>query len=625
MAKDTFKFNLKLTKKSASFLFFITSIFIGLSAATQTFAKYVGYAKQLGIPLFYYKEIPIYNPTNYINWSALYREHAPNADHKASMYLFASIFIGLLSVVAANRKKVVLSSHGTAQWASKEDIVKAKLLMDKEETIKNFNHSNMLETYRKNIKDQEELYSDGVVLGRDDYGREIIHNGPEHIMVMAPTRSGKGVGVIIPTLLTWKGSCIVNDIKGENWALTAPYRKSIGQIVLKFEPTAEFGSCSYNPLTEIRKGKPQEYQDARIIADIIISPDPHDHWGPAGVNFLTGMILHAIYCKENASISDVIRFINAPGNSFEEKMEQIKTFDHNQEPSKPDLFHEIYDDVVLIDEDEFPYTHPIVARMAADMLSKADKERSGIVSTVMTKLGPFTDPIIGKNTSRSDFKMKDLMNFEKPISLYFITPPKAIQITGLILRLIIAQAIYNLTDEMKFNGNENRNYLHRLLFLIDELPAIGRLDLLEKALAYIAGYGLKALLITQDINQLNKIYTKDNSVLSNCHISVFYTPNDPETPTIIEKKLGQSTIEVLNKSWKGFKYFSDWNYSESQIARSLMTTGEISQLSADRSLIFITGEKPILGHKIRYYKEKKYTNRQKGLIFLEKSDTLYAI
>lgn len=395
MSNSNKYFKFKLTKKSISFLFFIFCIFAGLSSSTQIFAKYVGYAKQLGEPIFYYREIPIYNPFSFLNWSSLYGKKAPTADSKATMYLFLFIFLGLLVMIITNRKKQILNSHGTAQWATKEDIDHANILVNKEETIKNFIHANMLETYKNSIKDEEELYSDGVVLGRDDSGREIIHNGPEHIMVMAPTRSGKGVGVIIPTLLTWKGSCIVNDIKGENWALTAPYRKSIGQVVLKFEPTAEYGSCSYNPLSEIRKGRPQEYQDARIIADIIISPDPHDHWGPAGVNFLTGMILHAIYCKENASLSDVIRFINAPSSTFEGKMEQIKTYDHNQESNRPKLFSEIYDDVVLIDEEEYPYTHPIVARMASDMMSKADKERSGIVSTVMTKLGPFTDPIMG--------------------------------------------------------------------------------------------------------------------------------------------------------------------------------------------------------------------------------------
>ena len=148
----------------------------------------------------------------------------------------------------------------------------------------------MLETYDKTIIErelteaeknskinlkklkEEEFFEDGVVLGKDSKGNVLLDNQPGHILLAAQTGSGKGVGNVLPTLWTWKSSTLVNDIKGENWQYTAAYRKSIGHKVLKFEAT-NINSCHYNPMAEIRKGTIYEWQEARNIADIIISPD----------------------------------------------------------------------------------------------------------------------------------------------------------------------------------------------------------------------------------------------------------------------------------------------------------------------------------------------------------------
>ncbi|MEG0515191.1 MAG: type IV secretory system conjugative DNA transfer family protein, partial [Cetobacterium sp.] len=151
---------------------------------------------------------------------------------------------------------------------------------------------------------------------------------------------------------------------------------------------------------------------------------------------------------------------------------------------------------------------------------------------------------------------------------------------------------------------------HRLLLLIDEFPAIGKMKDFETSLAFSAGYGVKAFMITQSLNQLYSIYGKNNKIIDNCHIQIYYAPNDTDTPQMLEKKMGNKTVVVKNLSYKGMKYFSDWNYSESLMSRPLLYSAEISKLPKADSLIFVTGFSPIYGKKVRWYAEEKYINRQ---------------
>lgn len=607
----------KLNKKNIQGVIFLLILITGTWFSTQTFAKFTGYPPPLGKPLILLGK-KLYFPFAIFPWLYKYSESAPIAAEKATQVLFTSAFIGFFFIVICNKRRRALDTHGTARWADRSDIEEAGLYLNKKNVEVALKKSGMWNIYADRLP-KEELQRDGVVLGKDSKGKEIIHNGVEHIMLMAPTRSGKGVGVIIPTLLTWKHSTLVNDIKGENWQLTRGFREALGHKCLKFDPTNPVDSCKYNPLSGINKGKMSEYQDTRIIAEIICASDRPDHWTQSATSFLTGIILHVLYTDPNPTLGGVVKFLTSPEMDLEEKMESIIISMHTTDPN---LFKEIYNDTVKLkmeDEDtgevtteESRCTHPVAVRVAGDMLSKADKERASIVSTALTKLGIYQDPIIVKNTSESDFKVTDLMNDDVPLDLFLVTPPKGLDVTAPLFRLIVTQIIYGLTEEMKFgDGTENKGYKHRLLLLLDEFPALGKIPLVEKALAFIAGYGMKALLITQDTNQVNRLYTKDNSILSNCHITVFYTPSksDAETPRLISNSLGDKTIEFATQSWKGFKYMSDWNYSNHRTGRKLLTEGEVSSYSLDKNLILVTGRPPIQGFKIRYFKDQKYMSR----------------
>lgn len=632
-------------KKKKSFIIFILTFFSAFTAATQIFAKYTGYATDLGNPLLVINNIPIYFPLNYLVWSNKYQTVAPIANEKASSVMIAILITGTFILIILNKSKEKITAYGSAEFASENDIKEMKLFLKKDDVINNYEKENMLEIYDRTITErelnendkslkkelkkliEEEFFEDGVVLGKDSKGNILLDNQPGHIILAAQTGSGKGVGNVLPTLWTWKSSTLINDIKGENWQYTAAYRKSIGHKVLKFEATS-LNSCHYNPMAEIRKGTIYEWQEARNIADIIISPDKQKDpfFGPTGMNFLTGVILHVLYMvdKRCANLTDVYRFLSSPNLTIEEKLKKMINGEHNRGENE-NLFSQIYREVIRDKENTpSPRTHPTVSRIGADMLNRAEKERSGVISTAKTELEIFADPIISRNVENSDFHIKDLMNYEVPIDLYFVTPPKSIGITAVLMKLLINQIIFILTEEMDIKETGiNENYKHKLLLLIDEFPAIGKIDLLHKALAYVRGYGMKVFLITQDLKQLNEIYGENNSILNNCRIQIYFTPSDDKTTRYIEEKLGKTSVKgPKNISWKGVKWLSDWNFSQNYISRSLMTFSEIQQLSDDNSLIFITGRKPIKAQKIRWFKENKYQNRYKRASKLIESDTL---
>lgn len=619
----------KETKKKISAVVFISSFFFALWGATQTFAKYTGYAKGLGKPLMVVKEIPIYPPHKYLEWGK-FKDKAPIAYQKSSSNFFMGLVIGMFLVGAINYKKQKVITHGSSEWASKNDINEMGFFpyQDPKKYEKDYKYSGTLELYQKNILNNQDIKKelreleykkDGVFVGRDKWGRDLIDNSSGHVMMIAKTGGGKGVSVVLPTLWTWKGGSLINDIKGENWQYTSAYRRNVlGHKVLRFQATADgvkSVSCKYNPMVEIRKATVFEYQDARLIAETLISPNKEKDafFGPSAVNYLTAVILHVLYIKQNkvASLADVYRFITSPDSSEEDKLEQMKAGIHNID-GKESLFEEIYGEVITLNDVERPRTHPIVSRMGAEMLGRADKERSGIISSAKTELMPFIVPTIARNTDSSDFRIDDLMNYKVPVDLYFVTPPNAVDITSALLKLFLNQIVFVLTNNMDINDRgENIAFKHRFLFLMDELPAIGRVELFHKAISYIRGYGMKALIIIQDMKQLKAAYGENNSFLGNMTTSIYYSTNDVDTAQYIEKRIGNTTVLTTSKSYKGGGFLPSVNYSKSYAGRPLITAGEIHNLDENTSIILKAGAKPIQGKLAKWFEDKGFQDRFK--------------
>src|SRR5271156_922879 len=244
---------------------------------------------------------------------------------------------------------------------------------------------------------------------------------------------------------------------------------------------------------------------------------------------------------------------------------------------------------------------------ARELLNKSENERSGVLSTAMSFLGLYRDPVVATVTRRCDWRIRDLIEGAHPATLYLVVPPSDISRTKPLVRLILNQIGRRLTEDLHAKGRR-----HRLLLMLDEFPALGRLDFFESALAFMAGYGLKSFLIAQSLNQIEKAYGANNSILDNCHVRVSFATNDERTAKRVSDALGTATEMRAMKNYAGSR-LSPWlghlMVSRQETARPLLTPGEVMQLPPDDELVLVSGCAPIRAKKARYFEDPEMKAR----------------
>lgn len=411
-------------------------------------------------------------------------------------------------------------------------------------------------------------------------------------MAFAPTRSGKGVGLVIPTLLSWTGSAIIHDIKGENWRLTAGWRARFSHVLL-FNLT-DPRSAKYNPLLEVRKGA-NEVRDVQNIADILVDPEGalerRNHWEKTSHSLLVGAILHILYAEEEKTLARVATFLSDPQRPFTTTLRRMMTTNH-------------------LGTKEAPQVHPVVASAAREVLNKSENERSGVLSTAMSFLGLYRDPTVAAVTSRCDWRIADLVEADHPASLYLVIPPSDISRTKPLVRLILNQIGRRLTEKLDADPTQGRK--HQLLMMLDEFVALGRLDFFETSLAFMAGYGIRVYLIAQSLNQVDKAYGEHNSILDNCHVRVVFSTNDERTAKRVSDALGVATEQRAMRNYAGHRlapWLAHVMVSRQETARPLLTQGEVMQLPPADELVLVSGMAPIRAKKLQYYKDANFRAR----------------
>ena len=261
--------------------------------------------------------------------------------------------------------------------------------------------------------------------------------------------------------------------------------------------------------------------------------------------------------------------------------------------------------------DTVPAAHPVVASIARELLNKSDNERSGVVSTAMSFLGLYRDPLIAANTARSDWRIADLMHAERPVSLYLVVPPSDISRTKPLVRLVLNQVARQLTETLGAADGETPR--RRLLLMVDEFPALGRLDFFESSLAFLAGYGVRAFLVAQSLHQIDKAYGPHHAILDNCHVRVAFAPNDERTAKRLSDALNTATELRAQKNLSGRRlsaWLSHTSVSQQETPRPLLTAGEILQLPAKDALVLVSGLPPIRASKLRYYADHNFLTRR---------------
>jgi type IV secretion system protein VirD4 len=541
-------------------------VIAGVWASTQWAAAMLAYQPQLGLPWFNLFHTPVYRPWAIFSWWYHYDAYAPHVFDKAGTLAGASGFIGCAAAIFGSlwraRQQRHVTTYGSARWAELREIERAGLLGDA-----------------------------GAFLGRH-HGRYLRHDGPEHVMAFAPTRSGKGVGLVVPTLLSWTGSAVIHDIKGENWQHTAGWRSRFSHALL-FNPT-DARSAHYNPLLEVRRGE-NEVRDVQNIADILVDPEGalerRNHWEKTSHSLLVGAILHILYAEEQKTLARVATFLSDPQRPFVATLKRMMTTNH-------------------LGTTENPQVHPVVASAAREVLNKSENERSGVLSTAMSFLGLYRDPTVAEVTSRCDWRIADLVEAAQPVSLYLVIPPSDISRTKPLVRLVLNQIGRRLTEKLDGVGVAGRK--HQLLMMLDEFPALGRLDFFETSLAFMAGYGVRAFLIAQSLNQIEKAYGEHNSILDNCHVRVAFATNDERTARRNSDALGTATEQRSMRNYAGHRlapWLAHVMVSRQETARPLLTPGEVMQLPPADELVLVSGLAPIRAKKLRYYEDSNFTAR----------------
>ena len=299
---------------------------------------------------------------------------------------------------------------------------------------------------------------------------------------------------------------------------------------------------------------------------------------------------------------------------------------------------------LLIEMTEYPHidgkTHPVISAAARDMIDRPEEEAGSVLSTLKSYLPLYRDPVVAHNVTHSDFCIKDLMNHQSPVSLYIVTQPNDKARLQPLVRVMMNMIVRLLADKMEFervdDGKGNtyvktkKTYKHRLLCMIDEFPSLGKLDILQESLAFVAGYGLKFYLICQDINQLKcekKGYGASETITSNCHVQNAYPPNRIETAEHLSKLTGQTTIvkEHITISGKRISMFlNQVSKTTQEVSRPLLTPDECLRMpgpikegdkadglikEAGDMVIYVAGFPAIYGRQPLYFQDPTFLAR----------------
>lgn len=577
----------------------------GLQAATQYFAAAFNYQESLGAHINH-----VYAPWSILQWGTAWFNQYPNEFMQAGSVGILVSTTGLLSVavakvIASNSSKATEHLHGSARWAGEKDIQAAGLLPRPR-------------TFLEAVTGKESPSSTGVYVGgwEDNQGKfyYLRHNGPEHVLTYAPTRSGKGVGLVVPTLLSWPASAVITDLKGELWALTAGWRKRHAKNkVLNFAPASVSGGVCWNPLDEIRTGTEYEVGDVQNLAALIVDPDGkglESHWQKTAFALLVGVILHALYKAKQEGMQATLPSVDAmladPNRDIAELWMEMVTYGHYQNGEN----------------------HPAIGSAARDMMDRPEEEAGSVLSTAKSYLALYRDPVVAKNVSQSEFRIKDLMNHDDPVSLYIVTQPNDKSRLKPLVRVMVNMIVRLLADKMEFeNGRPVAHYKHRLLLMLDEFPSLGKLEILQESLAFVAGYGIKCYLICQDINQLKSRetgYGHDEQITSNCHVQNAYPPNRIETAEHLSRLTGQTTVikeQITTSGRRTAAMMGQVSRTIQEVQRPLLTADECLRMPGPRKnaageieeagdmVIYVAGYPAIYGKQPLYFKDSIFQAR----------------
>jgi type IV secretion system protein VirD4 len=348
------------------------------------------------------------------------------------------------------------------------------------------------------------------------------------------------------------------------------------------------------------------------LATLIVDPDGRgleSHWQKTSQALLVGVILHALYKAANEGTAATLPAVDAlladPDRDVAELWMEMRTYGH-------------------VDG----HNHPAVGSAARDMMDRPDEEAGSVLSTAKSYLAVYRDPVVARNVSKSEFRIRDLMHHAQPVSLYILTQPNDKTRLRPLVRVMVSMIVHLLADKLHFeNGRPVAHYRHRLLMMLDEFPSLGKLEILQESLAFVAGYGIKCYLVCQDINQLKSRetgYGHDESITSNCHVQNAYPPNRVETAEHLSKLTGQTTVakeQITTSGRRASALLGQVSRTIQEVQRPLLTPDECLRMpgpiknahgdidEAGDMVVYVAGYPAIYGKQPLYFKDPIFQAR----------------
>lgn len=639
MAKNEFfredpkKSSRKLIYDLTNLIIPVLILIIGIFLSTQKFAEIMGYnPRYCESPIYILKHgigkyppgYPIFNPivilvTMFTNpFDHLVQDAIGQASIPGTICAVIAVFTWLtISIIRSRGFNKNEHLYGTARWGTKKDLKKFGLCED---------HGVVL-------AQQYDAKTETIINKKGNFGLKMIapsklicHAGTSHTLVIAPTRSGKGVGTVVPTLTSYTESVIVFDPKGELYNMTAGYRQKFSHVI-KFSPVQMETAC-FNPLEEVELDENAFRDIGTILTNIFQKGEKggdsnSDFFDNNARDLLTGVIFHVLsavnesgrplYKKEDQCIAGVLRiFARAASGTDEEG---------NPLPAGEALLDEMINSNHIDKNGEVSdYIHGIVLDVAMSAKQQHEKVRSDIMQTVQSKLNLFRDPFIRHVTSHSDFKLSDFYESKEPISLYLTLPFGDVDRIMPVFQLIIDFIVRRFSSGELRAGEKEKVLKHPILFMIDEFPVLGNMKFLATSLGILAGYGLRFYIVVQAYQQLVKIYGQENTFIDNCRYILIYAPNNPQDAEKFSKMIGKKSVAKENLSVSGSRYavaLNNLNTSSQEIAVDLINPDELMKMPYEDCIILGHNMPPYMGKKNIFYADKRFNWK----VFNENVDT----
>jgi type IV secretion system protein VirD4 len=427
---------------------------------------------------------------------------------------------------------------------------------------------------------------DGLLIGRDlDTGKLLRYDGPAHLLTLAPTRAGKGVGTVIPNLLLAERSVLVIDPKGENAKIAGEARKRFGAVHI-LDPFGVTGmpASAYNPLGRLDAESLDLGEDAASLAEALVMDPPGQqseaHWNEEAKALLAGLIMFAVAHEDQdrRTLATVREYLTLPPEKFRALLELMQ---------------------------DSTAAGGLIARAANRFLGKSDREAASVMSSAQRHTHFLDSPRIVAVTARSDFQFSALRH--DLTSIFLVLPPNRLDAYSRWLRLLVAQALQDIARDAEAAQAGSQRLKQPALFLLDEFAALGRLEAVERAMGLMAGYGLQLWPILQDMSQLRDLYgTRANTFVANAGVLQTFGVNDFETARWLSQMIGRETTGYQTESHRpGDAPSTSYNVT----ARDLMTPDEIMQIPPHVQLLRLQGKPVIIAQKLRYFTDKEFDGR----------------